>query len=74
MIDQSLDELSKLIVWHEENHKKTRKDRNTIKKIRVIRETIQDSALFAKLEKLYSNRALPSSTKGNNQYRVMRNN
>jgi hypothetical protein len=35
MIDQSLEELSKLIIRLEENPKKTRKDRNTIKSKRV---------------------------------------
>jgi hypothetical protein len=51
MIDQSLEELSKLINRLDENSKKTRKDRNTIKKIQSIRDTIQDSVLYAKLKK-----------------------
>jgi acetylornithine deacetylase/succinyl-diaminopimelate desuccinylase-like protein len=51
MIDQSLEELSKLINRLSENPKKTRKDQNTIKKIQVIRDTIQDSVLYAKLKK-----------------------
>jgi hypothetical protein len=51
MIDKSLEELSKLIIRLEENRKKTRKDRNTIKKIQGIRDTIQDSVLYAKLKK-----------------------
>ncbi|TLX92672.1 MAG: hypothetical protein E6K97_00880 [Thaumarchaeota archaeon] len=51
MIDKSLEELSKLITRLEENPKKTRKDRNTIKKIQGIRDTIQDSVLYAKLKK-----------------------
>lgn len=51
MIDQSLEELSKLILRLDNNPKKTRKDRNTIKKIQEIRNTIQDSVLYAKLKK-----------------------
>lgn len=51
MIDHSLEELSKLMMRLDNNPKKTRKDRNTIKKIRVIRDTIQDSVLYAKLKK-----------------------
>jgi hypothetical protein len=51
MIDQSLEELSKLIIRLDKNPKKTRKDQNTIKKIQVIRDTIQDSVLYAKLKK-----------------------
>ena len=51
MIDRSLEELSKLINRLDENPKKTRKDRNTIKKIQSIRDTIQDSVLYAKLKK-----------------------
>jgi hypothetical protein len=51
MIDQSVEELSKIINQLDENPKKTRKDRNTIKKIQRIRDTIQDSVLYAKLKK-----------------------
>lgn len=51
MIDQSLEELSKIINRLDENPKKTRKDRNTIKKIQSIRDMIQDSVLYAKLKK-----------------------
>jgi hypothetical protein len=51
MIDQSQDELSKLIMRLEKNPKISRKDRNTIKKIQEIRDTIQDSVLYAKLKK-----------------------
>ena len=51
MIDQSLEELSKLIIRLDNNPKKTRKDQNTIKKIQAIRDTIQDSVLYAKLKK-----------------------
>jgi hypothetical protein len=51
MIDHSLEELSKLIMRLDNNPKKTRKDQNTIKKIQVIRDTIQDSVLYAKLKK-----------------------
>jgi hypothetical protein len=51
MIDKSLEELSKLIIRLEENPKKTRKEQNTIKKIQNIRDTIQDSVLYAKLKK-----------------------
>ena len=51
MIDHSLEELSKLIIRLENNPKKTRKDQNTIKKIQIIRDTIQDSVLYAKLKK-----------------------
>jgi hypothetical protein len=51
MIDQSLEELSKLIIRLDKNPKKTRKEQNTIKKIQNIRDTIQDSVLYAKLKK-----------------------
>jgi hypothetical protein len=51
MIDRILEELAKLIIRLDENPKKTRKDQNTIKKIQVIRDTIQDSVLYAKLKK-----------------------
>jgi hypothetical protein len=51
MIDRSLEDLAKLILRLEENPKKTRKEKNTIKKIQEIRDTIQDSVLYAKLEK-----------------------
>ena len=51
MIDQSLEELSKLIIRLDKNPKKTRKEQNTIKKIQKIRDTIQDSVLYAKLKK-----------------------
>ena len=51
MIDQSLEELSKLIIRLEKNPKKTRKEQNTIKKIQNIRDTIQDLVLYAKLKK-----------------------
>jgi hypothetical protein len=55
MIDQSLEELSKLVIRLDKNPKKTRKEQNTIKKIQNIRDTIQDSVLHAKLKKAYSN-------------------
>ena len=51
MIDQALDELSKLILRLYKYREKTRKERNTIKKIQEIRDTIQDSVLYAKLKK-----------------------
>jgi len=51
MIDQSLEELSKLIIRLDKNPKKTRKEQNTIKKIQNIRDTIQDSVLYARLKK-----------------------
>ena len=51
MIDLAVDELSKLKGRLGKNPKKTRKDQNTIKKIQEIRETIQDSVLYAKLKK-----------------------
>ena len=51
MIDQSLEELWKLIIRLDKNPKKTRKEQNTIKKIQNIRDTIQDSVLYAKLKK-----------------------
>ena len=41
MIDKSLEQLAKLIIRLEENPKKTRKYRNTIKKIQGIRDTIR---------------------------------
>jgi hypothetical protein len=51
MIDLALDELSKLMLRLDKNPKKTRKEQNTIKKIQEIRDTIQDSVLYAKLKK-----------------------
>jgi hypothetical protein len=51
MIDRSLEELAKLILRLDENPKKTRKEKNTIKKMKEIRDTIQDSVLYAKLKK-----------------------
>ena len=51
MIDKTLESLAKLILRLDENPKKTRKDKNTIKKIREIRDTLQDSVLYAKLKK-----------------------
>jgi hypothetical protein len=51
MIDLAVEELSKLMVRLDKNPKKTRKDQNTIRKIEEIRETIQDSVLYAKLKK-----------------------
>jgi len=51
MIDKTLDDLAKLIFRLKNNPKKTRKEQNTIKKIREIRDTLQDSVLYAKLKK-----------------------
>ncbi len=51
MLDLAVDELSKLMVRLDKNPKKSRKEQNTIKKIQEIRETIQDSVLYAKLKK-----------------------
>lgn len=51
MIDLATDELSKLLLRLEKNPKKTKKEQNTIKKIQEIRDTIQDSVLFAKLKR-----------------------
>jgi hypothetical protein len=51
MIDRTLEELGKLKLRLDENPKKTRKERNTIKKIQEIQDTLQDFVLFAKLKK-----------------------
>ena len=51
MIDKALEDLAKLILRLDENTKKTRKEKNTIKKIQEIRDTLQDSVLYAKLKK-----------------------
>ncbi|HKX20617.1 MAG TPA: hypothetical protein VJM74_02975 [Nitrososphaeraceae archaeon] len=51
MIDKTLGELAKLILRLNENSNKTRKEQNTIKKIQMIRDTLQDSVLYAKLKK-----------------------
>jgi len=51
MIDKTLEELAKLILRLKENPKKTRKEQNIIKKIQEIRDTLQDSVLYAKLKK-----------------------
>ena len=51
MIDQAREELAKLMLRLDKNPEKTRKEQNTIKKIQEIRNTIQDSVLYAKLKK-----------------------
>jgi hypothetical protein len=51
MIDRTLEELGKLKLRLDENPKKTRKERNMIKKIQEIQDTLHDSVLFAKLKK-----------------------
>lgn len=51
MIDKTPGELAKLILRLNENSNKTRKEQNTIKKIQEIRDTLQDSVLYAKLKK-----------------------
>jgi hypothetical protein len=51
MIDKTLEDLAKLILRLDKKPKKTRKEQNTIKKIQEIRDTIQDSVLYAKLKK-----------------------
>ena len=51
MIDLALGDLTKLMLRLDNNPKKTRKEQNTIKKIQEIRDTIQDSVLYAKLKK-----------------------
>ena len=51
MIDKTLGELAKLILRLNESSNKTRKEQNTIKKIQEIRDTLQDSVLYAKLKK-----------------------
>ena len=51
MIDQALDELTKLILRLDNNPEKSRKEQNTIKKIQEIRDTMQNSVLYAKLKK-----------------------
>jgi hypothetical protein len=50
-IDEVLDEFSKLIIRLEKNSKKTRKDDNLIKKIRDIRNKIEDAIVTAKMKK-----------------------
>jgi hypothetical protein len=50
-IDFALDELAKVIISLDKNAKKTRKDKNLIKKIQDIRDTIQDAVVYAKLKK-----------------------
>ena len=50
MIDLAVGDLNKLILRLEKNPKINRKDQNTIKKIKEIRDTIQDSVLYAKLK------------------------
>jgi hypothetical protein len=47
MIDRILEELGKLKLRLDKNPKKTRKERNTIEKIKEIRDTLQDSVLYA---------------------------
>ena len=51
MIDRAVNELAKLKLRLDNNPKKSRKDLNNIKKIQEIRDTIQDSVLYAKLKK-----------------------
>ena len=50
MIDRLTEELGKLLLRLEKNLKITRKERNTIKKIRDIGDAIQDSVLYAELK------------------------
>jgi hypothetical protein len=50
-IDEVLDDFSKLIIRLEKNSKKTRKDKNLIKKITEIRDGIQDATIQARLKK-----------------------
>ena len=50
-IDFALDELAKVIVTLDKNPKKTRKDKNLIKKMKDIRDAIQDAVVYAKLKK-----------------------
>jgi hypothetical protein len=50
-IDQALEQLSRVMLRLDKNPKKSRKEQNTIKKIQEIRDTIQDSILYAKLKK-----------------------
>jgi hypothetical protein len=50
-IDFALDELAKVIISLDKNAKKTRKDKNLIKKIQDIRDTIQDAVVYSKLKK-----------------------
>ena len=50
-IDKTLDDLTKLILRLKNNPKTTRKEQNTIKKIQEIRNTLQDSVLYANLKK-----------------------
>jgi hypothetical protein len=51
MIDRTLEELAKLILRLDKAAKKTRKEYNTIKKIQEVRDTLQDSVLYARLKK-----------------------
>ncbi len=51
MIDRAVNELSKLKLRLDNNPKKSRKELNNIKKIQEIRDTLQDSVLYAKLKK-----------------------
>ena len=51
MIDEATEELAKLIIRIEKSAKITRKEKNIIRKIEQIRDTIQDSVLYAKLKK-----------------------
>ena len=51
MIDRAVNELSELKLRLDNNPKKSRKELNNIKKIQEIRDTIQDSVLYAKLKK-----------------------
>jgi len=51
MIDKTLEDLAKLILRLDKKPKKTRREQNMIKKIQKIRDTLQDSVLYAKLKK-----------------------
>jgi hypothetical protein len=50
-IDEVLDDFSKLIIRLQKNSKKTRRDKNLIKKITEIRGGIQDAIIQARLKK-----------------------
>jgi hypothetical protein len=61
-IDEVLDDFSKLIIRLQKNSKKTRKDKNLIKKITEIRDGIQDAIIQARLKKSCNQRLIGHSS------------
>jgi hypothetical protein len=60
MIDRSLEELAKLILRLDENTKRTRKEQNTIKKMKETRDTLQDCVPLCEIKKEHTVNMIPN--------------